>query len=108
LLQHVLELQLRLVGGVVNGRLAAVGELERDRALARIEDGRGDLVRLHVGDRLRRRQLLAVRRLRDQRLAREPDQQDDHEEWEERAAEETIHVRYSLRVDERMSLGSSA
>jgi hypothetical protein len=101
--QVVLELELRLVGRVVNRRLRPVRELERDRPLARVEDRLGDLIRLHTLDRVRRRQLVGVRRLRDQRLAREPDQQDDHEKREERAAEETIHVEISsLRVAEWM------
>ena len=43
--QVVLELQLRLVGGVVHGRLLAVRQLQRDRALARVEDGLRHLVR---------------------------------------------------------------
>ena len=64
-LQQVLELHLRLVGGVVDGRLLAVGELEVDRPVAGVERGRVDLV-VHRADRLGGGQLLGVVALRDE------------------------------------------
>jgi hypothetical protein len=46
--------------------------------------------------------------LRDQGLAGQPDQQDDHDEREKGAAEETVHGMSSFRVAKWMFSGLSA
>ena len=100
-LEQRLEAHLRLVGRVVDGLLLVVLEKDEvDRAMRRIERRLLDLVRLDGGDRFGGRELPARMTLRDQRLTREPHEDDDHDEREERAAEETVHVGLPLRVAE--------
>ena len=72
-------------------------------AATRVEDDLFPVRRrllLDVLDELRVRLLALVLVLRDQHLTRQPDEQDDHDEREERAAEETIHEASVLRVAE--------
>src|SRR5207253_5107305 len=83
-------------GRVVDGDLRPVLVVERggDPALARDEDDLLEIARipLDVLNELVVGLLLRVVVLRDQRLARQPDEQDDHDEREEGAAEKAIHV----------------
>jgi hypothetical protein len=101
LLEQLLEVELRLVGRVVHRRGRVVGRVgRRDRALARVELDLLDLRRVlrDVRAQCRVRFFARVMVLRDQRLAGEPHQQNDHDEREEGAAEEAIHNGSSIRV----------
>ncbi len=109
LVEQVLELKLRLVTRVVNRdrRLVLVVQPGRGRALPGAEHDLGVVagVRLDVLLQLRIGLLERVAALRDQRLAREPHEQDDHDEREKRAAEEAVHKISAERVQEPLFRG---
>src|SRR5262249_43933093 len=102
LLEQRLELDLRLVARVVDLHLRALVVLETGLrlALARVEDDDvvGPRLLLHVVDQLRVRPLLRRLLMRDQRLARQVDEQHDDDEGKESAAEESIHAVSRARV----------
>src|SRR5205085_12190847 len=88
---------------VVDGVLLPVGELAADLPLARVEFRAGDLA---VGDVLADVRVADLRRAlpgRDQRLARQVDEQHDDEQGEECAAEEAVHETSIGRVPGCMS-----
>src|SRR5207237_5973338 len=109
LLQQLLEVELGLVGRVMDVRRLPVDVLDADLALARAEQDLLDVLRVLLdvlAERRIRDARARVRVLRDQRLARQPDEQDDHDEREEGAAEEAIHNCSSVRVALWMCLWS--
>src|SRR5207253_1067740 len=80
-LEDLRDLRDRLVCGVMDARLLVLGdEVEADRALARAEDDVRDVAVLRVPNELGVRNLLLALPVRDQRLARQVDEQDDDEE----------------------------
>jgi hypothetical protein len=94
-LEQPLERDLRLVARVVDLDLLRARIVQRgdDLQLARVEDDLLDRARvvLHELDQLRVGLLRRRLRLGDERLARQVDEQDDHDQGEERAAKETVH-----------------
>src|SRR5262249_49641473 len=93
LLEQLLELHLRLVARIIDGDLRAVGEARDDLALVRVEDDLVDRARvvLRTRDQVGVGDLAGALRVPDQRLARQIDEQDNHDQGEEGAANETVH-----------------
>ena len=91
-LEQVLELRRRLRGRVVDLDLAALDEIRRDLLPVRVELGVVDGAFLDLRDQLRVRDLLLRGAARQQRLARQIDEQHDDDEREKCAAEEAVHV----------------
>ena len=89
--EDVLELDLRLRRRVVDLHLLARVERRRDRLAVRVELDLAHVPLLRLLDQLRVGELGLVVALRDQRLARQVDEQHDDDEGEQRAAEEAIH-----------------
>ena len=87
----LLDLERGMIARIVDLELVSADERPAQLEAIRVEDGvlhvaRGDaLLQLGIG------QLLLVLAARNQGLARQIDEQDDHDEGEERAAEKAIH-----------------
>ena len=92
LLEDLLVRDLRLRRRVVDLDLLARVEHGGDRLPGRRERDLADVARLRLLDQLRVGELPPVVAPRHQRLARQVDEQHDHDEREECAAEEAIHV----------------
>src|SRR5205823_14187394 len=99
-LHLLLEVDLGLVARVVDLDLGAVLLLDRELVLRRAEDRRLDVRRMLLDELVdaRERRLLRAALVRDQRLARQVDEQHDHDQGEKRATEEAIHLGSPTRV----------
>src|SRR6266487_3638910 len=91
LLEQILKLRRRLWAHVVDLPLRAVDEGEVDLLLVRIEDDVVHIPALDLLDERGRRVLLRLRAARKERLARQVDEQDDHDQREECATEKSVH-----------------
>src|SRR5262249_20800668 len=98
--EQVLELDLGLRRRVVDGALGAVDLLVVDLLLVRVEREVLELARVGLDLLLKRRigglQLLVA--AAHERLARQVDEQNDHDQGEERATEKAIHKISNARV----------
>ncbi len=110
-LQEVLELDLRLRRRVVDldPGIVLVDQRRGDLLLLRVELHELDRLRfiLHTLDEIRVRDLLRALLLRNQRLARQIDEQHDDDQWKESAAKEASHRRSPGRIRVALPLCSA-